>query len=34
MNEPRVDFKRMLVRLPQSAHDYAAVGVMPPSSPA
>jgi hypothetical protein len=27
MNEPRVDFKRMLVRLPRSAHDYAAVGV-------
>lgn len=27
MNEPRADFKRMLVRLPQSAGDYAAVGV-------
>ena len=26
MNEPRADFKRMLVRLPQSTHDYAAVG--------
>jgi hypothetical protein len=25
MNEPRADFKRMLVRLPQSTHDYAAV---------
>ena len=28
MNETRVDFKRMLVRLPQNAGDYAAVGVM------
>jgi hypothetical protein len=27
MNELRVDFKRMLVRLPQSTHDYAAVGI-------
>ena len=27
MNEPRLNFKRMLVRLPQSAHDYASVGV-------
>lgn len=26
MNEPRADFKRMLVRLPRSPHDYAAVG--------
>jgi hypothetical protein len=26
MNEPRADFKRMLLRLPQSTHDYAAVG--------
>jgi hypothetical protein len=26
MNEPRADFKRMLMRLPQSTHDYAAVG--------
>lgn len=25
MIEPRADFKRMLVRLPQSTHDYAAV---------
>jgi hypothetical protein len=27
MNEPRANFKRMLVRLPQSAHDYASLGV-------
>jgi hypothetical protein len=27
MNDARTDFKRMLLRLPQSAHDYAAVGV-------
>jgi hypothetical protein len=27
MNEPRPEFKRMLVRLPQSTSDYAAVGV-------
>lgn len=26
MNEPRADFKRMLLRLPRSTHDYAAVG--------
>ncbi|HEY7665307.1 MAG TPA: hypothetical protein VH934_19490 [Xanthobacteraceae bacterium] len=27
MNEARADFKRMLVRLPHSTHDYAGVGV-------
>jgi hypothetical protein len=27
MNEPQADFKRMLVRLPHSPQDYAAVGV-------
>jgi hypothetical protein len=27
MTEPRAEVKRMLMRLPQSTHDYAAVGV-------